>query len=155
MKRALRIDKMTIAALSAVLRIYENPAKAVQTIPALRMLARPETEIWAMAKRLLPLVASKLEANAIIEIVACKSQVGSGALPVETLPSAGFKIIPKSKKWGEGSSLKSLAAAFRNLPLPVIGRIHNNTLIFDLRCLENETSFIQQLQLITVKRPAS
>jgi L-seryl-tRNA(Ser) seleniumtransferase len=46
-----------------------------------------------------------------------------------------------------------LAAAFRNLPLPVIGRIHDSTLIFDLRCLENEAPFIQQLQLITIKRP--
>jgi L-seryl-tRNA(Ser) seleniumtransferase len=155
MKRALRVDKMTIAALSAVLRIYENPAKAVQTIPALRMLARPEIEIWAMAERLLPLVAFKLEINANVKIVACKSQVGSGALPVDTLPSAGLAISPKSRKRGEGSSLKLLATAFRNLPLPVIGRIHDNTLIFDLRCLENETPFIQQLQLITVKRPTS
>jgi L-seryl-tRNA(Ser) seleniumtransferase len=155
MKRALRVDKMTIAALSAVLRIYENPAKAVQTIPALRMLARPEIEIWAMAERLLPLVAFKLEINANVKIVACKSQVGSGALPVDTLPSAGLAISPKSRKRGEGTSLKLLATAFRNLPLPVIGRIHDNTLIFDLRCLENETPFIQQLQLITVKRPTS
>jgi len=152
MKRALRVDKMTIAALSAVLGIYEDPARAVQKIPALRMLARPEIEIRAMAERLLPLVASKLEANAVVETVACKSQVGSGTLPIDTLPSAGLAISPKSKKGG-GASLKLLAAAFRNLPLPVIGRIHDSTLIFDLRCLENEAPFIQQLQLITIKRP--
>jgi len=152
MKRALRVDKMTIAALSAVLGIYEDPARAVQKIPALRMLARPEIEIRAMAERLLPLVASKLEANAVVETVACKSQVGSGTLPIDTLPSAGLAISPKSKKRG-GASLKLLAAAFRNLPLPVIGRIHDSTLIFDLRCLENEAPFIQQLQLITIKRP--
>jgi len=152
MKRALRVDKMTIAALSAVLGIYEDPARAVQKIPALRMLARPEIEIRAMAERLLPLVASKLEANAVVEAVACKSQVGSGTLPIDTLPSAGLAISPKTKKRG-GASLKLLAAAFRNVPLPVIGRIHDSTLIFDLRCLENEAPFIQQLQLITIKRP--
>ena len=81
MKRALRVDKMTIAALSAMLGLYANPARALQKIPALRLLARSESDIRALAERLQPLVAASIKASALVEIVACNSQVGSGHSP--------------------------------------------------------------------------
>jgi L-seryl-tRNA(Ser) seleniumtransferase len=153
MKRALRVDKMTIAALSAMLRLYANPARALQKIPTLRLLARPERDIRALAERLQPLVAAKMKTSAMVEIVACNSQVGSGALPVDALASAGLAIQPKTNKRGSGAALKRLAEAFRKLPLPVIGRIHEGRFVLDLRVLEDEAAFAGQLQFLNIKGP--
>ena len=153
MKRALRVDKMTIAALSAMLRLYANPARALQKIPTLRLLARPERDIRALAERLQPLVAARVKASAMVEIVACNSQVGSGALPVDALASAGLAIQPKTNKRGSGAALKRLAEAFRKLPLPVIGRIHEGRFVLDLRVLEDEAAFAGQLQFLDIKGP--
>lgn len=153
MKRALRVDKMTIAALSVMLGLYADPARAVQKIPALRLLARSESEIRTLAERLQPLVTARMEAGTTVETVACKSQVGSGALPVDALPSAGLAIRPKNTKRGSGAALKRLAAAFRGLPQPVIGRIHDGRFILDLRVLEDEAGFARQLEFIDVKGP--
>jgi L-seryl-tRNA(Ser) seleniumtransferase len=77
--------------------------------------------------------------------VPCYSQIGSGALPVAQLPSAALALKPLQPR--KGRALKQLATAFRTLPQPVLGRIHEDTLLFDLRCLEqkDEESFIQQL----------
>ena len=75
----------------------------------------------------------------------CASQIGSGALPVESLPSAGIAIRPLD---GSGTSLARLASAFRRLPLPVIGRIHDGALLFDLRCLENPQDLVGQLDAL-------
>jgi len=155
MKRALRTDKMTIAALSAMLGLYANPARALQKIPALRLLARPESEIRALAERLQPLVSDSVKASAMVEIVACNSQVGSGALPVDALASAGLAIRPETNRRGNGAALKRLAQAFRNLPQAVIGRIHEGRFVLDLRVLEDEETFIQQLQFLDINGPGS
>lgn len=154
MKRALRVDKMTIAALSVMLGLYADPARAVQKIPALRLLARSESEIRGLAERLRPVVSIRLGTEVEVEAVACNSQVGSGALPVDALPSAGLAIRPKTGKRGANAGLKRLAAAFRKLPLPVIGRIHDGALVFDLRCLEDEAVFARQLQFLDLKGSA-
>ena len=151
MKRALRVDKMTIAALSVTLGLYADPDRAVTKIPTLRLLARSESEIRALAERLQPLVAARLEAGAVVETVACKSQVGSGALPVDVLPSTGLAIRPKTGKRAGGAALKRLAAAFRGLPQPVIGRVHEGAFVLDLRCLEDEAAFAQQLHFLDIK----
>jgi L-seryl-tRNA(Ser) seleniumtransferase len=153
MKRALRVDKMTIAALSAMLGLYANPARALQKIPTLRLLARPERDIRALAESLQPLVAARMKASAMVEVVACNSQVGSGALPVDALASAGLAIQPKTNKRGSGAALKRLAEAFRNLPLPVIGRIHEGRFVLDLRVLEDEVAFAEQLQFLDIIGP--
>lgn len=143
MKRALRVDKMTIAALAAVLQLYATPEKLADRLPALRLLSRAEAEIRAAAERLLPVLAERLGGHAAVEIIACQSQIGSGALPVDALPSAALAIRPKTKK--AGAAVKRLATAFRALPVPVIGRISDNALIFDLRCLDDEAAFAAQL----------
>ena len=70
------------------------------------------------------------------------SQIGSGALPLETLPSAGLAIAPSAAK-AAAPALEALAAAFRSLPIPVIGRIKDGALIFDLRCLDDEAGFLR------------
>ncbi len=153
MMRALRVDKLTIAALTALLGLYADPARAREQIPTLRLLTRSATDIRALAERLRPLLAERIEGLATVETVACASQIGSGALPVDTLPSAGLALRPVTGKRGYGTALARLAAAFRALPLPVIGRIHDDRLVFDLRTLEDETAFVEQLRHLQPQRP--
>jgi L-seryl-tRNA(Ser) seleniumtransferase len=145
LKRALRVDKMTIAALSAVLRLYSNPERLAHRLPAVRLLARPFEKIRAMADQMQKPVASRLEGVASVETVLCESQIGSGALPTRKIPSAGLAIRPATGKRGSGTALERIARAFRELPVPVIGRIQDGSLIFDLRCLEDEAAFVDQL----------
>ncbi len=86
---------------------------------------------------------------AAVEIVACQSQIGSGAVPLDLLPSAGLALRPqggpKGGRRGGGAALRRLAEAFRALPLPVIGRVHEGAFTLDLRCLEDEAGFAAQL----------
>ena len=137
LRRALRVDKMTLAALGAVLRLYLDPDRLAARVPALRLLARPADEIRALADRLRPRVAAALAGKAVVEVIACESQIGSGALPTQRVASAGLAIRPGGDR---------IAAAFRQLPVPVIGRVHQGAFILDLRCLEDEHGFAAQLE---------
>ena len=138
MKRALRLDKITLAALGAVLRLYANPEQLPARLPALRLLTRSEDEIRAQAERLQAPLAERLSKIAEVQVVSCMSQIGSGALPVETLPSAALALMPLGGKRQLGGALKRLAASFRALPQPVIGRTSDGVFLLDLRCLEDE-----------------
>ena len=142
MKRALRVDKLRLAALEATLKLYLDPDRLAERLPTLRLLARPAADIAAMAGRLAPVVADALGEAFAVELVECRSQVGSGALPLETLPSAGLALSPRS---GTGRAVEALASALRALPAPVIGRIENRALVLDLRCLEDEADFTANL----------
>jgi L-seryl-tRNA(Ser) seleniumtransferase len=146
MKRALRLDKMTIAALSAVLRLYTDPDRLLLRLPTLRALARPLDEIRALAERLAPDLAVRVPAFEVAA-VPCDSQIGSGALPTQRIASAGIAMRPRQKR-GAGAALDTLAAGFRALPVPVIGRIHEGALLFDFRCLEDEQGFRGQLDAL-------
>jgi L-seryl-tRNA(Ser) seleniumtransferase len=137
LKRALRLDKVRLAALEATLRLYADPEKLVQRLPTLRMLARPAPEIHVQAERLLPALAQALGRSWQVGIRPVRGQIGSGALPVDLLPSFALAV--------KGQGLDKLAEAFRRLPIPVIGRIQDDTLLFDLRTLDDETVFADQL----------
>jgi L-seryl-tRNA(Ser) seleniumtransferase len=142
LKRALRLDKIRLAALEAVLRLYADPDRLAARLPALRLLVRPRQEIEALARRLLPPLMQALNGIATIEVVETKSQIGSGALPVSLLPSAGLALSPASTS---GAAIEKLARRLRGLPVPVIGRIEGGRVILDLRCLEDEAEFVGQL----------
>lgn len=142
MKRALRVDKIRLAALEATLKLYRNPQRLAEKLPTLRYLARPQAEIAAQAERLKPGLEKVLGTAFTVTVTECASQIGSGALPLSTVPSAGLSIVPKD---GSGSALTALGASLRALPLPVIGRIEKGTLVLDLRCLDDESSFIRNL----------
>ncbi|MAT93653.1 MAG: L-seryl-tRNA(Sec) selenium transferase [Halioglobus sp.] len=142
LKRALRLDKMTLAALAEVLKLYRDPDSLVQRLPTLRQLTRPAEDIAAQAGRLLPALSRALQPTYSVEIADCASQIGSGALPVETLPSAALRITPAS---GDDADVRRLAQVLRSLPLPVIGRLHKTSLWLDLRCLDQEQAFLGQL----------
>jgi L-seryl-tRNA(Ser) seleniumtransferase len=145
MKRALRVDKIRIAALEETLKLYRDPDRLAQRLPTLRLLARPRKDIEKLAARLLPAFAGKMPAGVTAEVGRCTSQIGSGSLPTETLESAGISLKP-AKKQGVGRMLEHIAAALRGLPVPVIGRIDNDALVLDLRCLEREDDFIANLK---------
>jgi L-seryl-tRNA(Ser) seleniumtransferase len=145
-KRALRVDKMTIAALSAVLRIYSSSGRLSERLPTLRTLTRPVESILGMVERSRDAVAASLSGFATVEVIHCESQIGSGALPVASIPSAGLAIRPfGNKRTGGRTTLERLAAAFRRLPMPVVGRLHEGALILDFRCLEDEAAFLAQI----------
>jgi L-seryl-tRNA(Ser) seleniumtransferase len=142
LKRALRLDKMTLAALAEVLKLYRNPQTLPQRLPTLRQLTRPLTDIQALAQRLQQAVAAAVAPHYAVDLVSSCSQIGSGALPVDTLPSASLQLLPINR---DNARLRHLAAALRGLPRPVIGRMHKGALLLDLRCLEDEAGFIDQL----------
>lgn len=146
MKRAMRCDKLTIAALGAVLRLYGNPERLVQSIPAIRLLARGPDEIEATAQRIKPAVAAWLGQHAHVDIAPVQSQIGSGSLPVDLLPSFALRITAAGAKRSSGKALDRIAGAFRALPVPVIGRISDGAFLLDLRCLEDEGGFIAGLR---------
>ncbi len=147
MKRAMRCDKISIAALSAVLKLYRDPAKVINRIPTLRFIFRPQSEIRSLAKNILPFIKSYFNDHIEIKVIDCNSQVGSGSLPGKTLPSAGIRIEIMSNE-PTGLKLNQLVKLFRSLPMPIIGRIHNDALIFDFRCLEDKSIFIKQLEFL-------
>jgi len=145
LKRALRLDKIRLAALEAVLRLYADPDRLGTRLPALRLLIRSGDEIAALAQRLLPAVTRALAGVATVAIVETKSQIGSGALPVSLLPSAALALTPVD---ASGAALEALARRFRALPIPVVGRIERGRVLLDVRCLENEAEFVAQLSAL-------
>ncbi|MEO0062329.1 MAG: hypothetical protein RLZZ08_889 [Pseudomonadota bacterium] len=142
LKRALRLDKIRLAALEAVLR---EMRKGVQ-LPTQRLLARDVADIAAAAERLAAPVAAVLGGGFTVEPAPSRSQVGSGASPTATQPSFALAIH------ASGSALDGLAAALRALPEPVIGRIADGALWLDLRCLEqvDEAAFLANLAVLAL-----
>lgn len=142
LKRALRADKMTLAALEATLRLYLHPERLASDLPTLRLLNRRADEIHAQAERLREPLTQRYGDEFSVTVMECASQIGSGSLPVDRLPSAAITFTPKD---GRGSRLETLANRWRSLPVPVIGRIYDGRLWLDLRCLEDESRFLEML----------
>ncbi len=143
LKRALRVSKMTLAALEATLVAYRRPDLLTRDLPTLRHLTRSVGELEAVAARLVPLIGERLGIGWIASAVASEAQVGSGSLPDAAIPSCAAAMRPASNS---GKALAALAARLRALPVPVIGRIHDGALLLDLRCLDDEAGFVAQLQ---------
>ncbi|MEJ5073818.1 L-seryl-tRNA(Sec) selenium transferase [Enterobacter ludwigii] len=141
LKRALRADKMTLAALEATLRLYLHPEKLTQTLPTLRLLTRSQAEIREQGERLLAPLQAHYPAFSV-QLEPCLSQIGSGSLPVDRLPSQALTFTPTD---GRGTSLEALAERWRRLDTPVLGRIGDGRLWLDLRCLENESRFLESV----------
>ena len=95
---------------------------------------------------MLPHVSNALGADFAVEICECHSQIGSGALPLETIASAGLAIASKRK----GRELERLSGMLRELPRPVIGRIEKERLVLDLRCAGEDEAFLSNLSHFNV-----
>ena len=130
LKRALRVGKLTLAALEATLRLLPRPASAMQ----------------AQAHALAPLLQTALGSDWQVTPSPMRSQIGSGALPVDSLDSFGLQLRPASKT----ASVTQLQERLRRLPRPVIGRAQEGALWLDLRCLEaaEQDEFVAQLPSI-------
>jgi L-seryl-tRNA(Ser) seleniumtransferase len=150
MKRALRVDKIRLAAIEATLKLYRDPDRLTERLPTLRLLARQRADIEAQARRVLPEVQSAVGPGFTVGVCDCRSQIGSGALPLDTIDSAGLAIRSQSG----GLALERLAAAFRDLSRPIIGRLDDGALILDLRCLTDETAFLSVLANLSPENPA-
>lgn len=148
-KRAVRLDKIRLAALEATLKLYRDPDRLPERLPTLGFLTRPLDDIRAQAERVAGPMSRVLGDAVEVACCACTSQIGSGALPLETIPSAGLALTPCTKKQS-GRQLEALAAAFRRLPIPVIGHIQKGALVFDCRCLDDETAFVEQLGKLAI-----
>ncbi|MEK6392510.1 MAG: L-seryl-tRNA(Sec) selenium transferase [Burkholderia gladioli] len=135
LKRALRVGKLTLAALEPVLRLYRSPEFLRERLTTLRLLTRSHAEIAAAAERVLPSFQRAIGEAYTVSAEPMFSQIGSGALPVDVLPSHGLVVRVASGKRG-GRALGQLETRLRGWTRPVVGRIADDALRLDLRCLE-------------------
>jgi len=143
LKRALRVDKLTLAALEPVLALYRAPELLAARLTTLRWLTRDPADIAAQAHRLLPATKAALGAECEVTAVPMASEIGSGALPIDQLPSFGLHIRCIGSR---RAALSRVESRLLQLPRPVIGRIADKALWLDLRCLDRneEAEFIAQ-----------
>ena len=146
LKRALRVDKLTIAALVEVLKLYTEPERLTTELPVMRHLTRPVADIADQARRLESPI-NKSVPDFSVEATELSSQIGSGALPLREIPSAGVRLKPLDTDRAQ-EQLERLASDLRGLPRPVIGRLQHDSLCMDFRCLDNEELFIEQLDTL-------
>jgi L-seryl-tRNA(Ser) seleniumtransferase len=129
LKRALRCDKLTLAALAATLRIYLRSGEPAAELPTLRILSRSIGEIRQAAGRARDILAERLGPEFTLEVVDSEAEIGSGAMPVEKLESVALRIAHPEK------SPETIAAIFRRAR--IIGRITNDAFHLDMRTVED------------------
>jgi L-seryl-tRNA(Ser) seleniumtransferase len=128
--RALRIDKLTLAALEGTLRLYRDEAQAMLAIPTLRMLTESEDSLQTRAEDLLRCLQALDDSRLQIEIVRRSSKAGGGSLPLLELPSRCLKVQI------DGLSANRLELKLRSHEPPIIGRIEDDTFLMDVRTLQ-------------------
>jgi L-seryl-tRNA(Ser) seleniumtransferase len=136
--RALRCSKLTLAALEATLRLYQQSPDAAARIPALRMFTRPLAEIEATGREVLRLLAPVLGPDVRLSLEDSTAQIGSGALPADEIPT---KVIAVEQ---QGMSAERTAERFRRARPPIIGRVQNDRFLLDLRTIFNPADLIPQ-----------
>jgi len=135
--RALRIDKLTLAALESTLSLYREPEKAIKAIPTLRMLTLSYNAIKKKAVQLCGMLENISNFRLEIKLIDCSSRAGGGSLPLLDLPSKCLGIKVK------GISADAIKECMRRNTPPVIGRIEENLFIMDLRTIQDD-----ELQII-------
>jgi L-seryl-tRNA(Ser) seleniumtransferase len=148
LKRALRVGKLTLAALEAVLMLYRAPEQLAERLPTLTLLTRPPAAMLEQAARLRDCLQRALGEAYQVSDAPVRSQIGSGALPLDELPSHALTI--RLTPHGDGRrarvTLPGLERRLRACARPIIGRVSDDALWLDLRCLEpaDESEFLAQ-----------
>lgn len=152
LKRALRVGKLTLAALEAVLQLYRAPELLAERLTTLRLLTRAQDDIHKQTRELLAPVQHALGADYRVQAVPMFSQIGSGAMPVDLLPSFGLQIH-YAGAGRAGRHLQKVQSALRDLPRPVVGRVTDDALWLDMRCLErqDQNEFVAQLPELSLR----
>jgi L-seryl-tRNA(Ser) seleniumtransferase len=128
--RALRVDKLTLAALEATLRLYRDEDAAINAIPTLKMIAADLNTVEVQAQNLRERLKTNIPSQIKVKIVDGSSMVGGGALPTQTLPTM---LVALSS---EGISAARLESYFREHEPPIIGRVEHELFLLDLRTLQ-------------------
>ena len=140
LKRALRCDKLTLAALSATLRLYLRSGSLAVELPTLRFLTRSVHEMKQIAPRARDILSDHLGADFRCEIIESTSQIGSGALPTEELPTIAIRVTHPQ------ISANSIADIFRRARPPIIGRVTDDGFQLDLRTIDDPAVFAAKFQ---------
>jgi L-seryl-tRNA(Ser) seleniumtransferase len=136
--RALRIDKLTLAALESTLRLYRDEEKAARIIPTLRMITLPLQKVQKRAQQLAAALNNIGDARMQIQLIERSSKTGGGALPLMELPSLCVAIQIK------GISPNTLEKTMRSNDPPIIGRIEDDLFVMDPRTIQkDELSIIE------------
>ncbi|MES9995393.1 L-seryl-tRNA(Sec) selenium transferase [Desulfovibrio aminophilus] len=133
LNRALRIDKMTLAALEATLRLYLDPELARREVPTLRMVATPPATLKTQAGRLARLLKTELSHRLKVSTRAGVSRVGGGAFPEQDLPTVLVALTPR-----DGLSVEALREALLHTDPPLVGRVEGDAFCLDPRTLETK-----------------
>jgi len=144
LSRAFRCGKLSLAALEATLKLFLAPEKLAERHPIYRMLALTPEELGRRAKKLAASLRKSLPAALVISVEDGASQVGSGAVPVETLPSKVLAIQ------APGLSADDLARKLRFLTPPVFARIHKDVVLFDFRTIQPGEDAVVERALIGI-----
>jgi len=134
--RALRVDKFTVAALEATLRLYWDEEQAINEIPVLSMLTHSESQLKNKAHKLYNQLVKEVASAKELTLIKDSSTVGGGAFPLEELSTYVIKFNPSQ------FSSTSLAKRLRQMTPPVLGRIHQDALYFDVRTLLEGEEFV-------------
>jgi L-seryl-tRNA(Ser) seleniumtransferase len=140
LQRALRCGKLTLAALEATLRRYRQSPNIVEEIPTLRAFTRSVEEVRAMGQSLLPQLEIALGKDFLLSLQDSTSQIGSGAMPTEELPTVVI-TIENSKL-----SANAIAKRFRQANPPIIGRIKDDQFLLDLRTIFDAEDLVPNLR---------
>lgn len=127
MARALRVDKLTLAALEATLRLYRDPETLGRSVPILRMLGEAPSAVRSRARRVLRALGAERSVKTGAEVIACSGEVGGGAMPLARVPSFALALRSPTGR------VEDLARALRLAVDPVLGRIEANRLLLDMR----------------------
>ncbi len=130
--RALRIDKLTLAALESTLKLYRDPRAAMAKIPTLNMISMPIERIEQRAETLRKELTRLIQTTGKVIPLDLTSRVGGGALPLLNIPSKGIGVTLK------GISANAIERFFRQYSPPIIGRIETDQFIFDSRTIQED-----------------
>lgn len=136
--RALRLDKMTLAALEATLLLYQDPARARTEIPTLRSVTRTRTETAVLAASLQTAIERRCPNGFIVEVEESAGRAGGGSMPLEELSSHAVRLCTPDEPAGRGRAwgVAALEAELRRAPVPVVARVAQDSLYLDVLALD-------------------